>query len=203
MIDASAREFLQQSDAVIGRLIAQIGEIQPRQIDPHSDLLTELARAIIAQQISTQAARKIYERFLNLYAGSRSRSLTAAEILATPEDTFRTIGISRQKIRYLKDLALKIQSGLPTLAELESMEDEAIIKTLTEIKGVGRWTVQMLLIFRLQRRDVLPVDDLGVRKAIQKLYAFDQLPERKIVEQLGQQWKPYRSIAALYLWRSL
>jgi len=113
------------------------------------------------------------------------------------------VGISRPKISYIKDLAHHASDGLPTLEELEVMDDESIIKTLTRIKGVGRWTVQMLLIFRLNRWDVLPVDDLGVRAGIRKLYNLEALPDRKTTERFGQKWKPYCSIASWYLWRSL
>ena len=115
----------------------------------------------------------------------------------------RNVGISRQKVGYLKDLASKVLSGLPTLEELEVMDDESIIKILTQVKGIGRWSVQMLLIFRMNRCDVLPVDDLGVRAGIRKLYNLDELPDPKTIERLGQRWKPYCTIASWYIWRSL
>jgi len=115
----------------------------------------------------------------------------------------RGVGISRPKVVYLKDLAQKILDGLPTLTELEQMDDEAIIKTLTQVKGIGRWTVQMLLIFRLHRWDVLPVDDLGIRSGIRRIYSLPELPNKKTVEQLGKNWQPYCTLASWYLWRSL
>ncbi len=115
----------------------------------------------------------------------------------------RGVGISRPKVVYLKDLAQKILDGLPTLTELEAMEDEAIIKTLTQVKGIGRWTVQMLLIFRLHRWDVLPVDDLGIRSGIRRVYSLPELPDKKTVQQIGIRWQPYCTIASWYMWRSL
>ena len=200
MIDSIAIEFLQQSDQILGQVIVRVGECQLNRVQKDSDLLEEIARAIIYQQISLKAAAKIYQRFLQLYTDS---NLSAMALLETPEEKLRGIGISRPKIRYLKDLAEKIIAGLPTLEELEVMKDEAIIKTLTEVKGVGRWTVQMLLIFRLNRLDVLPVDDLGLRKGIKLVYGLDDLPDRNTIESFGERWKPYRSIASWYLWRSL
>ncbi|MHC5862678.1 DNA-3-methyladenine glycosylase family protein [Nostoc sp.] len=112
-------------------------------------------------------------------------------------------GVSGSKVLYLKDLAQKVMEGLPTLEELQTMDDESIIETLTPIKGIGRWTVQMLLMFGLHRQDVLPVDDLGIRAGIRRVYGLAELPKKKTVEDLGQMWKPYRSIASWYLWRSL
>ncbi|MGB3691722.1 MAG: DNA-3-methyladenine glycosylase [Spirulinaceae cyanobacterium] len=197
-----AIEFLQKTDPLLEQLIAEVGEPQFSFSRADSDLLREVARAIISQQISTQAAAKIYQRFLQLYT-NEGGTLTAQALLDTSQEKLRSVGISRPKIRYLYDLAQKVLAGLPTIEELEGMDDEKVVEVLTTVKGVGRWTVQMLLIFRLQRPDVLPVDDLGIRKGVQKLYALPELPERKEVERLGQKWRPYRSFAALLLWRSL
>jgi DNA-3-methyladenine glycosylase II len=146
-------------------------------------------------------AKVIHERFLQLYPDTKFS--LAQDVLDTPDEVLRRVGISRPKISYLKDLARHAIAGLPTLEELEVMDDEAIIKTLTQVKGIGRWTVQMLLIFRLNRWDVLPVDDLGVRAGIRKLYGLEALPDRKTTERFGEKWKPYCSIASWYLWRSL
>ena len=197
-----AIEFLQQADPVLAQLIAEVGEPQLSFSRADSDLLREIARAIISQQISTQAAAKIYERFLQLYTNEGGK-LTAQALLDTSQEELRGVGISRPKIRYLYDLAQKVLAGLPTIEELEGMEDEKVVEVLTAVKGVGIWTVQMLLIFRLQRPDVLPVDDLGIRKGVQKLYSLQELPSKKEVERLGQKWRPYRSFAALLLWRIL
>ncbi|HEY9862289.1 MAG TPA: hypothetical protein V6D16_22525 [Candidatus Obscuribacterales bacterium] len=164
-------------------------------------MLTCLTRAIIYQQLSGKAAGAIHQRFLQLYP---ERSAPTAEaILATPDEVLRGAGISRSKAVYLKDLAQKVLDGLPTLSDLELMDDEAIIQALTPVKGVGRWTVQMLLIFRLHRWDVLPVDDLGIRAGIRRTYNLAELPNKQQMLDLGQAWQPYRTIASWYLWRSL
>lgn len=197
----AAINFLKQSDQVLGQLIEQIGPCQLDSSQQHGDLFSSLSRAILHQQLSTKAAATIHQRFLQLY--SEKPFPSALDILNTPEEVLRQVGISRPKIRYLKDLATKVLERLPTLEQLEEMDDESIIKTLTQVKGIGRWTVQMLLIFRMNRCDVLPVDDLGVRAGIKKVYGLDELPSKQTVELLGQKWKPYCSIASWYLWRSL
>ncbi|MBE9116198.1 DNA-3-methyladenine glycosylase 2 family protein [Lusitaniella coriacea LEGE 07157] len=193
-------DALKASDPILGKLIEQLGarNLPPPKQNP--DIFSVLVRAIIGQQISAAAAKTIYQRLLNCYKGS---SFTPQTLYDTPEERLRSVGISQKKIVYLKDLAAKMLDGLPTFGQLEAMEDEAIIETLTQVKGVGRWTVQMLLIFTLGRLDVLPVGDLGLRKAIQQLYALETLPKPKMVEEIAQPWQPYRSIAFWYLWRSL
>ncbi|KJH71003.1 DNA-3-methyladenine glycosylase family protein [Aliterella atlantica] len=196
-----AVKFLQQSDPILGQVIDQIGRCRLDEVIQQGDLFAALSRAIIHQQISTKAAGAIYRRFLLLYP--HQPSPTALDILDTPDELLLKAGLSRPKVTYLKDLAQKVIDGLPTLLELETMDDEAIVQTLTQVKGIGRWTVQMLLIFRLQRQDVLPVDDLGVRAAIRKIYSLPELPNRQTIVNLGQNWQPYRSIASWYLWRSL
>jgi DNA-3-methyladenine glycosylase II len=196
-----ARRALQQADPILGAVIDQVGDCRLNHSQQTGDLLFSVARSIIHQQLSTKAAESIHRRFLALYADLPEP--TAAAILDTSDETLRAAGLSRAKVAYLKDLAQHILAGLPTLSALEAMTDAEIIQTLTQIKGVGRWTAQMLLIFRLHRWDVLPGDDLGVRTAVSKLYGLPELPDRKAVEHLGQPWQPYRSIATWYLWRSL
>jgi len=183
----------------LGQLIERVGPCQLDQAQQTGDLLASLSRAIIFQQLSTKAATSIYRRFLGLYLGIP----TAVDILHTPTDALRSAGISRPKIAYLRDLAEKTLAELPSLEVLATLDDEAIIQALTQIKGISRWSVQMLLIFRLHRWDVLPVDDLGVRAGIRKVYGLEGLPDKKTVEKLGQNWRPYSTIAAWYLWRSL
>ncbi len=190
-------DYLATTDLFLAQLIEQHGICQLGVIQPQSSLFEALAWAIISQQISTKAAHKIYQRFSSLYC------LEASIILQIPEEQLQSIGISRYKVSYLKNLAQHIESGLPTLTELEKMNNDEIIQTLTSIKGIGVWTVQMLLIFRLHRLDILPSGDLGIRQAIKKLYNLPELPSPKIVEAMGQKWTPYRTIASWYLWRSL
>lgn len=197
----AATDFLKQSDPVLGQLIEQIGPCQLGSSQQTGDLFFSLSRAILYQQLSTKAAASIHRRFLQLYPEVPSPS--AMDILNTSEDTLRSVGISRPKISYLKDLAAKVLSDLPTLEELAVMDDESIIQMLTQVKGIGRWSVQMLLIFRLNRFDVLPVDDLGVRAGIKKVYGLGELPSKQLTASLGQKWKPYCTIASWYLWRSL
>lgn len=192
---------LKQADSTLASVIDQIGPCKLNQRQQTGDLLYSLAESIIFQQLSGKAAATIHQRFLQLYPDQSFP--TAQDILATPDEVLRGAGISRPKVTYLKDLAQKILDGLPALEDLETMDDEAIIQTLIPVKGIGRWTVQMLLIFRLHRWDVLPVDDLGIRAAIRNLYSLPELPDRKTVEHLGELWKPYRTIASWYLWQSL
>jgi DNA-3-methyladenine glycosylase II len=190
--------FLKKSDPILAKLIEQVGDCQLDQNIQSGDLLYLLSRSIFYQQLSGKAAAAIHQRFLQLYSDQLP---TALDILNTPDEILRNVGISRPKISYLKDLSQKIIDGLSTLDELETMDDESIIKTLTPIKGIGRWTVQMLLIFGFHRWDVLPLDDLGIRAGIRQLYALSELPNKKTVENIAQKWKPYRTIACWYLWQ--
>lgn len=192
--------FLQQADPTLATLINQVGNCKLAEAQQTGDLLTCVSRSIIYQQLSGRAAGAIHQRFVQLYP---QQFPTAHQILATPDELLRSAGLSRSKVIYLKDLAQKVLDGLPTLSELSSLEDEAIIQTLLPVKGVGRWTVQMLLIFRLHRWDVLPTNDLGVRAGIRKTYNLPELPDVKQIETLGQSWQPYRTIASWYLWQSL
>ncbi|MGM3309580.1 DNA-3-methyladenine glycosylase family protein [Anabaena sp. WFMT] len=192
-----AIDTLKQADPILAEVIEQVGECRLNQVQQTGDLLSSLCRSIIYQQLSGKAATTIHQRFLQLYT-----VLTPSDILNTPDDILREVGISRPKISYLKDLAQRFDK-LPTIDDLLLMDDENIIKILTEVKGIGRWTVQMLLMFRLHRWDVLPVDDLGIRNAIHRLYSLPELPNKLTVEQLGENWKPYRTIACWYLWSSL
>ncbi len=196
-----AQAHLTQADPILATVIDRVGDCQLHQVQQSGDVLGALARSIIHQQLSTKAAQAIHRRFLALYA--ELPQPTAEAILHTSDETLRAVGLSRSKVVYIKDLAERVLAGLPTLTELADLSDEEIIQTLTAIKGVGRWTVQMLLIFRLHRWDVLPVDDLGVRTGIRQLYQLPELPNKSAMEQLGQAWRPYRSIATWYIWRSL
>lgn len=196
---AIATQALKAADPKLGAVIDQVGLCALDQVQHPGNLLDSLARSIIYQQLSTKSATAIYHRFLRLY----EKGMTAETILSTPDATLREVGLSRQKIIYVKDLAQNVLIGLPTLEELEPLDDETIIQTLTKIKGIGRWTVQMLLIFRLHRWDVLPVDDLGIRSGIRRIYGLAELPDRKTVLKIGQVWRPYSTIASWYLWRSL
>jgi DNA-3-methyladenine glycosylase II len=200
MDHAIALEHLHQSDPLLGKLIEQIGACNLGRQPTQDTLLSALVKSVIYQRISIKAANTVYARFLSLYTPALFPS--AAEILATPEPTLQSIGLPWMKVAYLKDLAQKVLEDLPDLAALETMEDEAIIQSLTRIKGIGRWSVQMLLMFQLCRLDVLPVDDLGIQAAMRDLYRLDALPNRITAERLAVPWQPYRTIACWYLWQS-
>lgn len=190
-----------KSDPILASVIDQVGPCTLDQEQQTGDLLSALCQSILYQQLSGKVAATIHRRFLALYP---DKPLPAAQdILSTPDELMQAAGVSRSKRIYLKDLAQKVLDGLPALSELEAMDDETIIQILTQVKGVGRWTAQMVLIFRLHRWDVLPVDDLGIRAGVRQVYCLPELPNKQTLERLGQQWKPYRSIAAWYLWRNL
>jgi DNA-3-methyladenine glycosylase II len=170
--------------------------LQPRSLEP----LVMLCRSIVYQQLSGKAAGTIMMRFLGLYDPD---SLTPEALLRTTDDTLRGIGLSRQKIAYLKDLALKVQDSALQLALLPMHSDAEVIQQLTGVKGIGRWTAEMFLIFALGRLDVFPVDDLGIRKAIQRAYGYKRMPAPMTMHRHARKWIPYRTIATWYLWRSL
>ena len=195
-IDAIAH--LQQADPVLGHMMARCGPctLQPRDLEP----LVMLCRSIVYQQLSGKAAGTIMARFLGLYEPD---ALTSDALLRTTDDTLRGIGLSRQKIAYLQDLAAKVQDGTLPLAALPMHSDAEVIRQLTQVKGIGRWTAEMFLIFALGRPDVFPVDDLGIRKAIQRVYGYKRLPAPVTMQRHARKWIPYRTIATWYLWRSL
>lgn len=188
-----------RTDPCLAAVIDRVGPCLLGQEQQSGDLLATLAKSILYQQLSGKSAAAIHRRFLQLYGEA---PLTATAILNTPEEQLRSVGISRPKILYLKDLASKV-SEFPPLELLATWDDETIVQTLTQVKGIGRWTVEMLLIFRLHRWDVLPLDDLGIRSAIRHLYGLPDLPNKKTLLQIGSPWQPYRTIASWYLWRSL
>jgi len=189
---------LQHADAVLGQIIARCGPciLQPRDLEP----FVMLCRSIVYQQLSGKAAGTIMGRFLALYEPD---ALTSEALLQTTADTLRGIGLSRQKIAYLHDLAGKVQAGTLRLAALPTYSDAEVIQHLTRVKGIGRWSAEMFLIFALGRPDVFPVDDLGIRKAVQRAYGYKRLPAPVTMRRHARKWVPYRTIATWYLWRSL
>ena len=156
-------------------------------------------RSIVYQQLSGKAAATIHGRVVALLGGTP----TPEAVNATPDDAFRTAGLSRQKLGYVRDLARQAGAGVVPFDRIESLEDDEIIEALSSIKGVGRWTAQMFLMFRLGRPNVLPAEDLGIRKGVQLAYRTRGLPPPKRVLVLGRSWAPYSTIACWYLWRSL
>ncbi|HYD51045.1 MAG TPA: DNA-3-methyladenine glycosylase [Gemmatimonadaceae bacterium] len=195
----AALRHLRTADPVMARLIRQVGtcRLVPRRTGTHFEAL---ARAIVYQQLSGKAAATIHGRVLDLYP---RRRLRPELVRATEDQAFRGAGLSRQKIGYLRDLAEKVETGVVPLGRLDHLDDETILERLTAVKGIGRWTVQMFLMFRLGRPDVLPELDLGVQNAIHRAYGLVKRPSPKQVLEIGTPWRPHASVAAWYLWRSL
>jgi 3-methyladenine DNA glycosylase/8-oxoguanine DNA glycosylase len=192
---------LSKADKRLAKLIERAGPftLRPQAIQSP---LEALARAIVYQQLSGKAAATIYSRVRALYPSSDG--LDAQAILDTPDETLRTAGMSWAKIASLKDLASKTLDGtVPTLARLKRMPDEEILSRLVQIRGIGPWSVEMLLMFRLGRPDVLPVSDLGVRKGFMLAYGRKEMPTPGDVLKHGERWRPYRSVASWYMWRAV
>jgi DNA-3-methyladenine glycosylase II len=159
-----------------------------------------LVEAIMYQQLAGGAADAIHSRFMKIYRGTFP---TPARLLKTPVERLRAVGLSGRKTEYMRDLALRVHSGSIELAGLARMADEQVVEKLSEVKGIGRWTAEMFLIFCLGRADVLPVGDLGLRRAMQIAYSLRALPEPERMEEIATPWRPYRSVATWYLWKSL
>jgi DNA-3-methyladenine glycosylase II len=195
---ARARRGLARRDPVIRDLMRRYGECglaKAQRTDPFRALL----HAIIAQQLSTKAAATIEGRFAALFDGRP----TAAAIAAMPDERLRVVGISPQKLGYIRDLCARTLDGSLSLEALDTLPDEEVIVALTNVKGIGRWTAEMFLMFRLHRPDVLPVGDLGIVKAVQRAYKLRLAPTPVRLTRLGENWRPYRSVACWYLWASL
>jgi DNA-3-methyladenine glycosylase II len=197
---ARARRLLLRRDPILADIIRRHGPCGLGAVRDRFDHFSMLVRAIVFQQLSTKAATTIHTRLLACLPGSTA---TPAALALLSEDQLRAAGISRQKARYLRDLCEKVGAGAVPLDEVEAMSDDEVIDALTRVKGIGRWTAEMFLIFRLQRPDVLPVDDLGIANAIRKAYRLRKKPTKQRLTQIGDAWRPYRSVASWYLWRSL
>lgn len=196
----AARRALMRQDPVLAAIIKTHGACELGAARDRFDHFAMLVRAIVFQQLSTKAATTIHNRLIESLNGG---ALTPEALAALSDEQMRTAGISRQKAAYLRDLCAKVSSGLVPLAALDEMSDEEVIASLTQVKGIGRWSAEMFLIFRLQRPDVLPLGDLGILNAIQKAYRLRKKPTAARMSKLGEAWKPYRSVASWYLWRSL
>lgn len=190
-----AVKFLRK-DPVLGDIIDVVGEFKLTKKSQHFAVLVE---SIISQQLATGAADAIFKRFKGLYP----KFPTAAEVLATRRSKLRTVGLSGMKVDYLKDLAKHVETGKLDMKAISKMGDEDVIAQLTQVKGIGRWTAEMFLIFSLGRMDVFPVGDLGLRRGVQIAFSLKEMPKPKETEKFGDRWKPYRSVATWYLWKSL
>jgi DNA-3-methyladenine glycosylase II len=192
-----AINHLKKADPVMAAIIDKAGPYRMQYREP---VFQTLVRSIVYQQLSGKAALTIFNR---LAEAARVNPMTPQAILKLRPQRMRTLGLSKQKIVYIRELARLTRDGDIQFERLPEMEDAAIIEMLTRVKGVGVWTVQMFLMFALQRPNVLPVGDLGVRAAMKKAYGLSELPKPQEMERIAAVWHPYRSIASWYLWRSL
>jgi DNA-3-methyladenine glycosylase II len=194
-----AVRYLSSVDSTLARLIERVGPFNMPIRRMHNPF-EALARNIIYQQLHGNAAAAIHQRVLALFGKKR---LHPQDILNASEEALRGAGLSGAKLVALKDLAAKTLDGtVPTLARLRRMGDEEIIEHLTEVRGIGRWTVEMLLIFRLGRPDILPVGDFAVRKGFSRAYGLEEMPKPKELLAYGERWRPFRSVASWYMWRA-
>jgi O-6-methylguanine DNA methyltransferase len=197
-----AVEHVRASDPALARVIDAVGPFA-LQLKQSPSLFGALAEAIVYQQLTAKAAATIFARLCALFPRARAGP-TPAHILRASDAQLRAAGLSRAKLLALRDLARRAADGeIPTLAEVQRMDDAAIIERLTTVRGIGRWTVEMLLIFRLGRPDVLPADDYGIRKGFAIACKSRELPTRQVLEKRGARWQPYRTVASWYLWRAV
>ncbi len=189
-------------DRVMEDLVRRIGPLGPaeRRRGRPDDAYGSLVRTIVGQQLSTKAARSIYGRLTALFG---DRPPTPEELLSTDEEPLRACGLSRPKVRYLRDLADRVVSGELDLRSLHDLPDEEVIEGITAVKGLGRWSADMFLMFHLGREDVLPVGDLGVRRAAERAYGLPEIPDAETLQELARPWSPHRTLASFYLWESL
>lgn len=189
---------LMENDSCLRKII----EANPQcNLKPQRKYFLRLVEIIIAQQLSVRAAATIYKRFTSYYQGNISSSI----ILSTSDETLRNLGISTNKVKFIKDIAQKIENKQLNLKGIISKSEEEISRELIQVKGIGVWSIHMFLMFTLCRLDVLPVGDLGIRKAVQNIYKLKSLPDEQTIAKIAKKnrWSPYSSIASWYLWRSL
>ena len=199
-----AAEELRAADPVMADLIDRFGhpdDVRAARGRRPGDAYGALVRAIVGQQLSTKAAKSIFERLVDYFGG---HTPTPSQLLeADPEEMRAAAGLSRAKVGFLRDLAEHVEDGELQLDQLAELTDAEVADQLIAVKGLGPWTVHMFLIFHLGRPDVLPVGDLGIRRAVQILHGLDELPTAAELERIAEPWRPHRSLASLYLWRSL
>lgn len=205
-MSAAARRALAAADPTMAALIERIGPIDLRKRlrrraeERPADAYGALLRTIVGQQLSTKAARTIYLRILDLFGG---RTPAPAQLLETGEADLRAAGLSGRKVGYVRDLAAHVLAGELELDRLDELSDEQVIEEIVAVRGLGLWSAEMFLIFHLERPDVLSGGDLGIRRAVQIEYGLAEMPPPALVLELGEPWRPHRSLASLYLWESL
>jgi 3-methyladenine DNA glycosylase/8-oxoguanine DNA glycosylase len=197
-VSRRALAHLRRADPVLAKVIDRVGpyRFKPARVGTHFDAVV---RAICYQQLNGKAAATIYERLCGLWG----HPPTPRELLRVSEEKLRGVGLSRQKLGYMKDLAARCASGEVPIDDLDDLDDAGIVGALTRVKGVGVWTAHMFLFIRLGRPDVLPSLDFGIRSAIKKWWRLKTMPSPRRVEEIGKAWSPYASVASWYLWRSL
>ena len=197
-----ADEHLLSADKVLAKLMREGGPIDPAtdRRGSRPDPFQALLRAIVGQQLSTKAARSIWERVAERLG---SETPSPKQVLAHDPDELRGAGLSRSKVAFMRDLAERVEDGRLDLAAMKDVADEDVIAELIEVKGIGRWTAEMFLMFHLARPDVVSTGDLGIRRAIQIAYGMEELPGPSEMERIAEPWRPHRTLACLYLWRSL
>jgi DNA-3-methyladenine glycosylase II len=198
MIDPAAVAALRRADPVLAAVIERVGPFEPSH---EPDVWWSLVDAIASQQLSVKAASTIVGRLRSL--GANGSPPAPDRVLVIPDEELRACGLSRAKVAYVKDLAGRFATGTLSAERIRRLDDDTVVAELTAVKGIGRWTAEMILIFTLGRPDVLPVDDLGLRTAVQRAFELPDRPPPAEVSRIGEAWRPYRSIATLYLWRSL
>jgi DNA-3-methyladenine glycosylase II len=196
----AAVDHLRVADPTLAAVIESVG---PLTLEPRDGAFRMLSRAIFFQQLAGPAARAILGRVLATLGTDEDNWYEPAALLSASDEQLRTAGLSRQKMAYLRDLADKFASGLLSEDGFEDLDDEEVIHRVSAVKGIGRWTGEMFLIFSLGRPDVLPVDDLGVRRGMQIAYGLTELPKPDEMRRIAEPWRPYRSAGTWYMWRSL
>jgi DNA-3-methyladenine glycosylase II len=205
-MSATARRKLAAADPTMGALIERVGKIdietrlRRRSEERPADAYGALLRAIVGQQLSTKAAGTIYGRVVDLFGG---RTPSPEELLEAEEADLRAAGLSGRKVEYIRDLAAHVLAGELELDRLDELSDEDAIAEIVAVRGLGVWTAEMFLLFHLERPDVLSGGDLGIRKAVQIEYGLEEMPAPARVLEIGEPWRPHRSLASLYLWESL
>ena len=201
--ERKARAALAAADPVMADLIERLGErsvAQRRRGAPKPDAYGALLRTVVSQQISTAAARTIYGRVLELFGGETP---TPRDLLEASEEDLRGAGLSGRKVTYIRDLAAHVENGSLEIDRLDELSDEEVISEIVAVRGFGRWSAEMFLIFHLERPDVISGGDLAIRRAIQIEYGMNEPPTPAEVAEFGQRWAPHRSLASIYLWESL
>lgn len=189
-----------KADPKLRLVIKRIGPCKLHSVAPRDPFET-LCMSIASQQLSTKAAATIFGRFADLFPPDRTP--TPQRVMTLTDDKIRTCGFSRPKVTFIKDLAGQVLDGRLDLKALKKHSDDEVMQQLVAVKGIGRWTAEVFLMFRLGRMDILPADDLGLMNAARRVYGFRTRPDAKKLRKIGEQWRPYRSIAAWYLWESL